>query len=239
MSSSQIDSLNQKTASDGTIQYRAVSGLAVLALVLGILSAAAMVGPILWSIPLLAAITALIAMRRIRASDDLVGWNIAFLGLLLAVLFGIAGPARTMSRQHWLASRAEAFCDQFFKFLQVKNSHAAHQLRQPAGTRKPLSDKLAESYEKDAASQAGLEKFIAEEPVKSLLEVADKVTIQRTATEVVGHDDRTDLFAIRYLITPTGRNSMPALLVVRRTLDLGTGLESWQIDDVKIETTAE
>ena len=86
MSTQQVETSKDATAGDGTIQYRAVSGLAVLALALGVLSAAAMVGPVLWSIPILAAIVALIAMRRIRSSEDLVGWNIAFLGLLYMLM---------------------------------------------------------------------------------------------------------------------------------------------------------
>jgi hypothetical protein len=235
MSTQQVETSKNASAGDGTIQYRAVSGLAVLALVLGVLSAAAMVGPVLWSIPILAAIVALIAMRRIRSSEDLVGWNIAFLGLLLAILFGIAGPARTISRQYFLAARAEAFCDQFFEFLRQNNPHAAHQLRERAAMRKPLSDKLAESYAKDPAAQASLDKFVVEEPVKTLLEVGDKVKIERMSTEDAGRDDRTDLFGIRYEITPTGRKSMLALLVVRRTLDLATGMETWQLDNVAKE----
>jgi hypothetical protein len=232
MSTQQVETSKKTSAGDGTIQYRAVSGLAVLALALGVLSAAAMVGPVLWSIPILAAIVALIAMRRIRSSEDLVGWNIAFLGLLLALLFGVAGPARTISRHHYLASRAEAFCERFFDFLKQKNPHAAHQLRERVSMRKPLSDKLAESYAKDPGAQASLDKFVAEEPIKSLLEVGDKVKIERISTEAAGHDDRTDLFSVRYEITPTGRKSMLASLVVRRTLDLATGMETWQLDNV-------
>jgi hypothetical protein len=180
----------------------------------------------------LAAIVAMVAMRRIRSSEDLVGWNIAFLGLLLAILFGIAGPARTISRQHYLASRAETVCERFFEFLKEGNPHAAIQLRERASMRKPLSDKLAESYAKDTASQASLEKFVAEEPMKTLLEVGDKVKIERISTEAAGHDDRTDLFNVRYEIMPTGRKSMIASLIVRRTLDLATGMETWQIDNV-------
>src|SRR5262245_4816609 len=109
MSVPQVEPASNRSTGDEPIQYRADSRLAVLALLLGIASAAAMVGPVLWFVPIAAAITALVAMRRIRSSEDLVGWNVAFLGLLLALLFGIAAPARTMSRQYWLASRAEQF----------------------------------------------------------------------------------------------------------------------------------
>jgi hypothetical protein len=232
MSTQQVETAKDKTAGDGTIRYRAVSGMAVLALGLGVLSAAAMVGPVLWSIPILAAIVALIAMRRIRASEDLVGWNIAFLGLLLAILFGVAGPARTISRQLYLESRAAAVCERFFEFLKEKNPHAAHQLRERASMRKVLSDKLAQGYDKDAGSQASLDKFVAEEPMKTLLEVGDKVKIERVSTETIGHDDRTDVFSIRYEITATGRSSMLVSIGVQRTLDLATGMETWQIGSI-------
>lgn len=236
MSAPQVSTSNDSTAGDGTIQYRAISGLAVLALLLGVASAAAMVGPVLWVVPMVAVVVALIAMRRIQASEDLAGWNIAFLGLLLALLFGVAAPARTISRQYWLTSRAEQFSRQFLTFLQEGKSHAAHQLRQRPAVRKLLTDDLPQSYEKDPESQKDLEKFVGEEPVKTLLEHGKDAKVERTSIDLVGRDDRTDLFAVHYRIVPgAGVKAIDVVAGVRRVVDLSTGRETWQIDNVSVE----
>ncbi len=236
MSASSTNAVNEKI-DDRTAPYRAVSGLAVLALVLGILSAAAVVGPILWFIPLLAVIMALVAMRRIHVSQDLAGWNVAFLGLLLALLFGIAAPARTVSRQYWLSSRAEEFSDQFLKYLQQNNPHVAHQLKERAGVRKPLTDTLSDAYKQDPVSQKNLDQFISEEPAKTLLQQGTKAKIDRMATEFLGIDSRqNEIFSIRYRIMLDGsQKELETVTIVKRSVDQTTGRETWQIEKASIE----
>ncbi|MCC7083821.1 MAG: DUF4190 domain-containing protein [Pirellulales bacterium] len=235
MSTPQLETSKNRAASDGTIQYRAVSGLAILALALGIASAAAMVGPVLWLVPLLAIITALVAMRRISASEELTGWYIALLGLLLAILFGVAAPARTLSRQYWLACRAEAFSGKFLEFLQHDKPYAAHQLRERSGVRKPLNEALPEAYNNDPESQKSFAKFVAEEPMKSLLEAGQKSVIMRTSTESLGRDDQHDLCVVHYQITAPGRKPISVMIAVKRSLEYSTGRETWQIENVAVE----
>src|SRR5262249_6565689 len=100
------------------VAYRAISGWAIAALVLGSLSGVALVGPVLWSVPLAAVLAAGIAMWRInRSSGELVGWNLAVLGMLLAVVFGAAAPTRIAVRRHWLETRGGVFADEFIELL--------------------------------------------------------------------------------------------------------------------------
>src|SRR5262249_49748232 len=92
------------------VEYGRISGWAVAAILLGLLSAAALAGPILWLIPVLAGVVSIVAMRQIRTSDrQLSGWHLALLGLLLAIFFGLAGPVRTISRQYYMEARAKRF----------------------------------------------------------------------------------------------------------------------------------
>jgi hypothetical protein len=90
---------------DRTIDYRGVSGLAIAALVLGLLSPVAFVAPLLWSVPIFAIGFAWAAMHRIKAGGgELVGGNMALLGLLLAVLSGSRrGP------KPWQANSSSCF----------------------------------------------------------------------------------------------------------------------------------
>src|SRR5436853_7787623 len=88
--------------------YNVVSGWAVAAVIVGILSATALINPLLWLVPAVGIGIAVIAMWRIsRSRGELTGWNMALLGLLLSLMFGAAGPGRTISRRIWLPSSAE------------------------------------------------------------------------------------------------------------------------------------
>ena len=72
-------------------QYRSLSTLAVVALLLGLCSPLAFVAPLLLAFPLVTIATAWLALARIRASGDcLTGRPLALAGIVLAVLFGVA-----------------------------------------------------------------------------------------------------------------------------------------------------
>ncbi len=122
----------KEKAGTGDIAYRAISGWAIAALVLGLLSGVALVGPVLWSVPLAALLAAGIAMWRIsRSGGELVGWNLAVLGLLLAIVFGVAAPTRIAVRRHWLETRGRIFADEFIELLKEGKGFGAYQLLQP------------------------------------------------------------------------------------------------------------
>ncbi len=72
-------------------EYRAISRLAVGSLVVGLLSALALLGPILWMVPLFALVLGLLALVVIqRSRGGLVGVPMALAGLCLAICFGSA-----------------------------------------------------------------------------------------------------------------------------------------------------
>src|SRR4051812_42983597 len=88
------------------VEYRSLSPWAVAAVLLGVLSATAVIGPLLWFIPVTAVMVSLTALWKISASQgQRLGRGAALLGLMLAIFFGLAGPARTLSRQYWLETR--------------------------------------------------------------------------------------------------------------------------------------
>ncbi len=112
--------------------YRAPSMWGPVALLLGIISAVAVIGPLLWILPVTAAIFAVVALWRIRASGgQLLGRGMAVLGLVLAIFFGMAGPARTLSREYWLETRADRFAHGFIEVLENGKKYEAHQLTKP------------------------------------------------------------------------------------------------------------
>jgi hypothetical protein len=115
---------------DDIAEYQSLSPLAAIALVLGVLSPAALIHPFLIIVPVAAAGAALIALRKIRSSGGaLTGARVARWGLALAVIFGAATLVRTPVRnalihrqttavaEDWLTAIAKGRIDDSFRLL--------------------------------------------------------------------------------------------------------------------------
>jgi len=76
-------------------RYQAISTSAVLALLLGLVSPAALLAPVFISVPLLAVVVASIAISKTSSPDcGLAGARLARVGLVLALVFGVASCTR-------------------------------------------------------------------------------------------------------------------------------------------------
>ena len=85
MSTDQVQ-LDPQQDSDQLPSYQALSALAVIAVILGLVSALAILSPALWILPLAALVAAVVALRRIATADPpMVGRKAALLGLFLGV----------------------------------------------------------------------------------------------------------------------------------------------------------
>lgn len=214
------------------LEYRAISGLAIVALVFGFLSFAALLGPVMWFVPVLAAVLAVTAMRRIKASEgELTGWNIAFLALLLAVLFGVAGPAREISIKYWLRARARFVVDQYLDLLQKGDTYAAHQLTLPGVQRKPRGPGLQKVYETDEELKKRYDEFVATEPAKTMIELGKKARVDHEKTELVGGGSGREELAVVYRIGDAGAGAPTKEfdVHVRRSPGPAAYNDQWQI----------
>jgi hypothetical protein len=89
--------------------YRPVSGMAMAAVVAGVVSAAALVSPFFWVVPLVAVGLACLGLADVnRKGAEKAGRIAALAGLALAVGFGAQAVSATVAKQ-WIASaRAQA-----------------------------------------------------------------------------------------------------------------------------------
>ncbi len=224
---------NALPADRDAAQYRAVSAWAVTALVLGILSPLAFVGPVLWLVPLLCVVAALIAMWKISSSaGDLVGWNIALLGLLLAILFGLAAPVHTLTRQYWLETRAEVIAQEFIDFLRQGRPQAAFQLTLLPRSRKPLDADLSAEIDKDAKTRQKYDSFLGFEPAPALLAQREQARVERLGSRVLSSDEDSDRIVVRYRISRQTSGTAPMVIQLRllRFIDAKTGREQWRVE---------
>jgi hypothetical protein len=89
--------------------YRPVSGLAVAALVMGVLSALALTSPLLWGLPLLGVLLAVVALRDVsREGAEKAGRAAALAGLALAIGFGMQALTGRLVARWLMADRARA-----------------------------------------------------------------------------------------------------------------------------------
>jgi len=210
-------------------EYRSVSGWAVAALLLGLLSAAAIVGPILWLIPAAGLVTAVVAMRKIKtAQGQKTGWYLALLGLLLSIFFAAAGPARTMSRNLWLQTRGERFARGFVDLLRNNQPLKALELTKP-GPRKPLPANPLESLEKNPEAKKSYDRFLDNELVKALLEWGQNARLEEFSPRFLDSDERHDYVAVHYRIASGEKTPVSGDLYLERTVESLTGTEQWRL----------
>jgi hypothetical protein len=224
-------------------QYHRFSGWALVALLLGFLSAGAIAGPVLWFVPLLAIAFSLLAMQKIRASENqLYGWHIALLGLLLAVFFGIAGPARTISRRYYIEKRAAYFAEKFMDQLVQNQPEEAFQFTIPPGSRKPLTGDSRQAMEKNADLQKAHDDFLKLATVKALLELAGHEKVELLSAEYTGSDEAQEIITVKFQVRDTQDSAAKPKTVVmgvQRTLTSAAHSEEWRILPWALQNTPE
>ena len=97
------------------VQYHALSRLAVAGLVLGLLSAFAVLTPMLWIVPGLGVIVSGTALWQIRRhAPALAGRRLAQGGLLLSIALGVAVPVDWLAYRHLIRKEARQFAAMWF-----------------------------------------------------------------------------------------------------------------------------
>lgn len=240
--------MSQPTASSAQVdrevdQYRRFSGWALASLLLGFLSGGAVAGPILWFLPLLAIAVSLLAMQKIRSSEhQLYGWHIALLGLLLAVFFGMAGPARTISRRYYIEKRAAHFAEKFMDKLVENQPEDAFQFTIPPGGRKPITGNSPKAVEMNADLKKAHDDFFKLATVKTLLESAGHKKVELLSTVFTGSDEAQDIITVTFQVRDTQDSAAKPKTVVmgvQRTLTSTAHSEEWRILPWALQKTPE
>src|SRR5436190_22132554 len=112
--------------------YRAVSGFAVVSLLVGIASAVVIVVPMMWFVPLLGVCLSLMALARIAAAGPVLeGRKLALLGLALSIIFVVEVPVEYLSTRWWLVREAQPTAEELFAALRQGDPFKAHELSLP------------------------------------------------------------------------------------------------------------
>lgn len=191
-----ISSLDERPLSG----YRGVSVAAVLAGLLGVASALALVHPLLWIVPLVTIVVALVALRAIqRDGSNLTGSGLALCGLALALLFGLWAPARLLSRQWQLYHQAQVYADEWLELIRQGKLHEAHQLALQPVERQPAGTKLEPIYGQSEQLTKRYKTFYSESPLKKMAAAADKASYHFLGGDGIAPPEHsTEQVALKY-----------------------------------------
>jgi hypothetical protein len=135
-------------------EYRPLSQLAIVCLVVSVLSPLALVIPVLWIIPLVAIVLAALSLRAIAASEgELRGRGLAATALALALLFLSWAVAGEVSTNVVLARQSRQHAETWWQLIHEGRTYEAHQLTLGHSVRLPADVSLEEMYEGETETE--------------------------------------------------------------------------------------
>lgn len=214
------------------VRYRAMSKLAILALLLGLAAVLSLVHPLLLMIPAAGAVCAVVALRTIRANpEQWTGAGLATVGLVLSLFFLGWGLGWTATRPGRLAEQARTFADDWLRLVQKNQLHAAHQLRQPASTRAPLTSRLAEYYSSQPPDAQEIFRDFADSPaIQALVKAGPENPPEFRGVASSDHSGVVDTVTLRYRLPAANDQPMWSIhITASRSAAEGN---QWQISAI-------
>jgi hypothetical protein len=217
-------------------QYQAVSGLAVVALIFGLLSPLAVVHPSFWVIPLAGILLSLLALRQIaRDVPARIGRKAARVGLAISMVSIAAGVSMKTTRCLMLDAEARRFTGYLFRYLRQDDAFRAHQLCQLPESRKPLNDPAWDARSLGPSAQRDLVEFVSRDEIRALLRLGDRARVRFYDTERRWREQGNELVKLAYAVTYDDagqKKSFFVRVVAERVEDPETGHAYWYLADL-------
>jgi hypothetical protein len=216
-------------------EYRSLSSLAVLALVLGLASATVMIGPFFLVVAGAAVGTALLALARIRSSEgSLTGSLPALAGLALAVAFSVAATVRLEVRNAYYRQQIDAVAQRFVDLLadQQYEPAIAQLTARAAGRLRPQTGRGQPAPPDDQVLAYAISE-LRDNPLAQALAHGRRIELEFEQFENLPEEERGSIMtAARYRMRDEGR-LLPERLVVQFLRTPGFEAEGtpWRVDD--------
>lgn len=168
------DSAQQHTSAgfsaenEDLMQYREISRLAIVGLVLGILSVLAVFTSVLWIVPVIAIILSLIAYYQIGRSELLTGQGMALAGMGLAALWLGLSVTQSAVKQHALVTASREMAADWLDLILEKKYMEAHQLTTHPSSRPPAKTSLPAYYAESSMREEELEGFESRDIIREI-----------------------------------------------------------------------
>ncbi len=129
-------------------EYRELSRLAIVALIVAVFSVLAIVHPLLWIAPVLGFVLSTLSLRQLSRPESPTGGKaMSAVALCLSLFFLAYAPTRAISHERMLYQLAQDKATSWLELLRTGRVQEAHQLSLPQMTRHQGSDSLEEYYQ--------------------------------------------------------------------------------------------
>jgi hypothetical protein len=212
--------------------YRALTPQAVGGLIFGLLAPLAMIDPLLWAMPALGVVFSAWGLRRIRSRNgELVGRKLAWIGLVLSLLFMAAAPAEALTYQAMIRKEARQFAAQWFRYLGQEEPQKAYQLYMSPRYRQPLNDRLWQLYRSSPEQGENLKQFVKLPVVQTLLALGPKAQVRFYQTASKSRDEENDQVNLDYAVTYEEQGEQKSFFVRVRLLreEFGKRQAGWRV----------
>ena len=213
-------------------EYRTIEPWAVGGLALGVLSAPALFGGVLWLLAGVAGVAGVIALRRLRRDPSRGGRSVALVGLALSIIFGVAPAAQILASRVLLSRQARPVADQFLEFLREDSPEKAMMLRFAPDRRRPFDELLWTYYRGDAEARKELEQFVQHPLIRTLLALGSRAEVRLYKTSAVGTDGPRGLVHYWYTVTYPDEDKKKTFfvsLVLERNPTETPGINPWRV----------
>jgi hypothetical protein len=182
--------------------YRTPSVLAVGALLVALASPLALLHLLAWAVPVVAVVVAILALRRIAASEgELVGRGLALVALALGLFCGVAAVTHYYTHLARLEAEADAVVRQWSAALATGDVPVAHQWTVRAEERAPEDQRTWVWYQRSASIRRDLRRFVKEPVVRALLELGAEADVRHFATERWAASSKAETLWLVYAVT--------------------------------------
>jgi hypothetical protein len=224
-STGHTDEIQSPTADDNAVpDYRTVSPLAIVSLIVGIAAPLCLAAPLLSVIPLFGAALALVALRRIGLSDGvMIGRRAALIGLVLCVGSVCAAASYPLAVRYLRTRQAAVVGTRWIDLVLAGDTPHAFELT--------TASLQAPTPPEDGQASDPTSQFAATTSVQDLVELGEpaKVRLERNLTYSPGRQGDC-VIEQRYLVTPTNGRADRQPMALRLKLQLGQlpGRAQWR-----------
>ncbi|GAB6187554.1 DUF4190 domain-containing protein [Thermopirellula anaerolimosa] len=227
-------------AATETAEYRPLSGLAVSALIVGLLSPLAFFSPFLWFLPAAALILGVWAEVSIRRQEPpRLGRTAAWIGAALGLFLLGAAPAQWFTHRALIDAEARQFGRTWLEMVRSGDLLRAHQLSMSAPLRQPLDDTLPEKYATGQPARRDLEAFLGRKETQALVALGKRNDgrIRWFNTERIYRDNESDVVVQSYAVTyrdEQGKEKTFFLILTMNRLPIpAAGASDWYLSAVR------
>lgn len=207
-------------------QYRAVSGLAVMGLIFGLLAITCLIDPVMCVVALLGTLLNGLALWKITHGEGLIGRKAAVLGLTLSVLFATAVPAEWLTHRWLIRNQARQFASIWFEHLRQQQPEEAYLLSKHAKWR-------------GSPDEEGFETYKARPVVEKLLSLGQQAEVSYCRTESQQRGSDRDFVRQLYTVTwgqSAAKKTLSIVLEMERSPYRETNLAYWRMADAAEES---